>query len=149
VLGEEVSAVVAFQRTLLVPESRPRDANTTGLRLFSELGCSACHLPSLPTTSGRSIHPYTDLRIHNLGVEMSDEDATGKKVISRWRTAPLWGLGYRRRENTHFGLLHDGRARTAEEAILWHGGEAAVPRRRFADLGPRSRSLLLSWLDRL
>lgn len=149
VLDEEVSAVVAFQRTLLVPERLHAEADTVGSRLFSEAGCSACHLPSLPTTSGQAIHPYTDLRMHNLGVEMSDEDATGKKVVSRWRTAPLWGLGYRRRANTHFGLLHDGRARTFEEAILWHGGEAAVARRRFADLGPRSRSQLLSWLDSL
>jgi CxxC motif-containing protein (DUF1111 family) len=149
VLDEEVSALVAFQRTLVVPESPPGNANTAGPRLFSELGCSACHLDSLPTASGGSIHPYTDLRTHNLGVEMADEDVTGKKVVSRWRTAPLWALGYRRRENTHFGLLHDGRARTAEEAILWHGGEAAVARRRFAELGPRSRSLLLSWLDSL
>ena len=147
-LDEEISALVAFQRTLLVPP-RPGGDNTEGPRLFSELGCSACHLASLPTTTGGSIHAYTDLRTHNLGVEMADEDVSGKKAVSRWRTAPLWGLGYRRRQNTHFGLLHDGRARTAEEAILWHGGEAAVTRRRFADLGPRSRTLLLSWLDSL
>ncbi len=149
VSDEELSALVAFQRTLLAPESPISNAGTAGPRLFSELGCSACHLASLPTPSAGSIHPYTDLLTHNLGVEMADEDVTGTKVISRWRTAPLWGLGYRRRENTHFGLLHDGRARTAEEAILWHGGEAAVTRRRFADLGPRSRGLLLSWLDSL
>jgi CxxC motif-containing protein (DUF1111 family) len=49
-----------------------------------------------------------------------DFEATGKE----WRTSPLWGIGLIETVNGHTNLLHDGRARTIEEAILWHSGEA-------------------------
>ena len=71
------------------------------------------------------IAPYTDLRLHDLGARLADETVAGQKVASKWRTAPLWGLGYRMSLERFPTFLHDGRARSAEEAILWHDGEAA------------------------
>jgi CxxC motif-containing protein (DUF1111 family) len=153
-----IQAVVAFQRTLAVPRSPTNTEDTSlGSELFSDIGCATCHrlqLPvELPQSNGTKtpgvIAPYTDLRLHDLGLEMADESASGVKVTSRWRTAPLWGLSYRTKTEGHPTLLHDGRARSAEEAILWHSGEAAPARRKFVNLGPRSRQALLRWLETL
>ena len=102
-----------------------------------------------PSKVAGIIEPYTDLLLHDLGSEMADETASGAKVISRWRTAPLWGSGYRLKTENHPTFLHDGRARSAEEAILWHYGEGAHAKRGFIDLGPRARDTLLRWLETL
>jgi CxxC motif-containing protein (DUF1111 family) len=155
---ELLDAVVTFQRTLAVPQATPAAAEVaSGYQLFVVLGCAACHRPRLPvelpeessTTRANFIAPYTDLRLHDMGAEMSDESASGGRVPSRWRTAPLWGLGYRLKVNGPVTLLHDGRARSPEEAILWHSGEAAHARQGFMTLGPRARETLLRWLATL
>jgi CxxC motif-containing protein (DUF1111 family) len=96
-----------------------------------------------------TIAAYTDLRLHDLGLEMADEDASGARVPTRWRTAPLWGLGHRQEKDNASTFLHDGRARSTEEAILWHGGEASYAKRKFASLGPHARKTLLQWLATL
>jgi len=158
VSDELLDAVVAFVRTLAVPESPVHAENDSmGSELFARIGCAACHRPRLPvvlpgadgTGVPRVIAPYTDLRLHDLGMEMSDENASGTKVVSRWRTAPLWGMGYRLKLESHSTFLHDGRARSAEEAILWHSGEAARAKGNFMNLGPRAREALLHWLETL
>jgi CxxC motif-containing protein (DUF1111 family) len=158
VSDELLDAVVSFVSTLAVPES-PAHAkdDSSGPELFANIGCAACHRPRLPvelpgaggTRVRGVIAPYTDLRLHDLGLEMADENASGVKVTSRWRTAPLWGLGYRLKTESHSTFLHDGRARSTEEAILWHSGEAAQPRHNFTKLGPRAREALLRWLETL
>jgi CxxC motif-containing protein (DUF1111 family) len=133
------------------------EQGAAGTALFASLGCAACHRPELPvvltdasgTQTAATIAPYTDLRPHDLGIEMADETASGEKVTSRWRTAPLWGLGHRIRTETHPTFLHDGRARSPEEAILWHAGEAAQARRNFVNLWGRPREMLLRWLETL
>ena len=155
---ELVEALVAFQRTLAVPQS-PTDSkqDSLGFGLFREIGCAVCHKLQIPaeltqadgTKVRTTIAPYTDLRTHDLGREMDDETIAGVRVRSRWRTAPLWGLGYRMKTEGHPTFLHDGRARSAEEAILWHSGEAAPTRQNFVTLGPRSRRALLRWLESL
>ncbi len=158
VSDELLDAVVTFVRTLAVPESSAHAENDSlGSELFARIGCAACHRPRLPVVLPRAdgtgvpgvIAPYTDLRLHDLGLEMSDENASGTKVVSRWRTAPLWGMGYRLKLESHPTFLHDGRARSAEEAILWHSGEAAREKRNFMNLGPRAREALLRWLETL
>jgi CxxC motif-containing protein (DUF1111 family) len=153
---ELVEALVAFQRTLTVPGS-PNNTkeDSLGFELFREIGCAVCHRLQIPvelsqaegTKVRTAIAPYTDLQTHDLGREMDDETVSGAKLRSRWRTAPLWGLGYRVKTETHPTFLHDGRARSAEEAILWHSGEAAPTRQNFVTLGPRSRQALLHWLE--
>lgn len=153
-----VDAVTTFVRTLAVPESPQATKNSSvGSELFDSIGCTACHQARLPiempgvvgTTVSGTIAAYTDLRLHDLGVEMADENASGTKVGSRWRTAPLWGMGYRLKAQDHPTFLHDGRARSIEEAILWHSGEAAYAKGRFMDLGPRAREALQRWLATL
>jgi CxxC motif-containing protein (DUF1111 family) len=156
---EELEAIVAFVRTLEVRgSSAPTGTNASlGSALFVEIGCAGCHRPQLTvalakangsTTTGL-IAPYTDLLLHDLGMEMADEDVSGSKIPTKWRTAPLWGARYRVKIEPFPTFMHDGRARSTEEAILWHSGEAARSRRAFLDLGPRSRAALLRWLESL
>ena len=158
VSDQMLDALVTFLRTLAVPESPTHvKGAVSGSELFADLGCAGCHRPTLPVElpgEGEArlpgvITPYTDLRLHDLGMEMADEDASGVRVTSHWRTAPLWGLGYRLRAENHPTFLHDGRARSTEEAVLWHGGEAAYAKRKFVNLGPRARLALLRWLATL
>ena len=140
-----VDALVAYQRTFAAPGTLgPGNKNSLGARLFIDIGCAVCHRPRLG-----DIAPYTDLRLHNLGPEMADETAAGEKVPSQWRTAPLWGLRYRMKSEIHPTFLHDGRARSTEEAVLWHSGEASRARFRFEKLGPNSRDALLKWIETL
>ena len=151
-------SMVIFLRMLAVPESPTHaESGSSGSGLFADLGCAECHRPTLPVelpgTGGARvpgvIAPYTDLRLHDLGMEMADEDVAGVRVPSHWRTAPLWGLGHRLKVENHPTFLHDGRARSTEEAVLWHGGEAAYAKRKFVNLGPRARQALLQWLATL
>ncbi|HEY1875416.1 MAG TPA: di-heme oxidoredictase family protein, partial [Steroidobacteraceae bacterium] len=146
-----VAAVLAYLRSVRVPPSQLNpDEYASGLGLFTELGCAACHRSELPADSTqRVITPYTDLRLHDLGIELADQTVSGARVVSKWRTAPLWGLGYRVRSQTHPTFLHDGRARTLEEAVLWHSGEAAKARHEFVSLFTRRREALLRWLESL
>ena len=152
------NAVLSFQRWLAVPASPMAHADAAhGEQTFAELGCVACHRPRWPVTLtdaggnpyAATITPYTDLRLHNLGPGLADETIAGKKVLSRWRTAPLWGLGYRMSLERFPTFLHDGRARSAEEAILWHDGEAAVARGKFEHLTAQQRKTFLRWLETL
>jgi CxxC motif-containing protein (DUF1111 family) len=158
VSAELFDAVVSFQRWLAVPASpRPHSPRDPGGKTFADLGCANCHQPrreiSLVESDGRehvaSIAPYSDLRRHDLGDGLADESVAGKKTTSRWRTAPLWGLGYRMTLERHPTFLHDGRARSAEEAILWHDGEAANARDRFEHLPTQQRKALLEWIETL
>jgi CxxC motif-containing protein (DUF1111 family) len=154
--AEEIVALVAFERSLAAPESQANtERDLLGSELFRNIGCAACHRLRMPvalpqadgTTVQRVIAPYTDLRLHDLGRPMDDETVAGVKVRSRWRTAPLWGSSYRMKAQGYPTFLHDGRARSPEEAILWHGGEAASARLKFVNLGPRSRNAVLHWLE--
>jgi CxxC motif-containing protein (DUF1111 family) len=152
------SAVLSFQRYLAVPASPTPHAIPDGdANTFADVGCSACHRPRLSVTltdaDGKEVSaviaPYTDLRLHDLGSRLADETVGGKKVPSKFRTAPLWGLGYRMSLEHFPTFLHDGRARSAEEAILWHDGEAANARTRFEQLPAPQRKAFLHWLETL
>ncbi|HWN82647.1 MAG TPA: di-heme oxidoredictase family protein, partial [Candidatus Udaeobacter sp.] len=102
-----------------------------------------------PAVSETVIHPYTDLLLHDLGPELSDGMPEGNAQPAEWRTAPLWGLGLAERVDGYRFLLHDGRARTPEEAILWHGGEASASRDAFRQLPAQDRRDLLAFLESL
>jgi CxxC motif-containing protein (DUF1111 family) len=154
-------AVVEFVRWLAVPAVPAAPASFAvaaargpGAALFAQLGCSGCHRPVLPVVLpavngarvDATITAYTDLRLHDLGLGLADRDASGQRVRSLFRTAPLWGLGYRVGREQQLTLLHDGRARSTEEAILWHDGEASSARNAFERLSASKRQALLSWL---
>ncbi len=122
-----------------------------GAALFENTGCAACHVPRLPVPrdqDGILIDAYTDLLLHDLGSGLADRNVAGRVVQSRWRTAPLWGLSEAVRPG-RAGLLHDGRAGSIEEAILWHEGQAATARSRFMALDASARGQLLRWLATL
>jgi CxxC motif-containing protein (DUF1111 family) len=103
----------------------------------------------LPELRNQTFHPFTDLLLHDMGEGLADNrpdhDATG----SEWRTPPLWGLGLVEKVNGHDRLLHDGRARGAAEAILWHGGEGKAAREKFRTAGTADRDALLAFLNAL
>jgi len=129
-------------------------ANGPGGRLFVDTGCAACHRPSFvtaddpsdPSLSQRKIFPYTDLLLHDLGPELGDGMAAGLAAGSEWRTPPLWGLHRLEAQDGALFLLHDGRARSVAEAILWHGGQAAAARDRFAALSQAERERLIRFI---
>jgi CxxC motif-containing protein (DUF1111 family) len=161
--GDGLRRLVAYIRLLAVPARRGWDLPDVrrGEVLFERIGCSSCHLPELrtaddaavPELAAQTIHPYTDLRLHDLGAGLADLRLDGTPDRSpegrSWRTAPLWGLGLLKIVDGEVRLLHDGRARSAEEAVLWHGGEARAARRAFKALPVRDRHALLAFLDSL
>ena len=99
---------------------------------------------------GQTIWPYTDLLVHDMGPGLDDGVAEhGVTRSAEWRTAPLWGLGLAQRVNGKAGYLHDGRARTVDEAIRWHGGEAEGAKENYLALAPKDRQALLDWLQGL
>jgi CxxC motif-containing protein (DUF1111 family) len=122
-----------------------------GKTLFAQARCTACHVPTLTTGSshrfaelrGQVIAPYTDLLLHDMGPELADTLPQGQAGAQQWRTAPLWGLGLLQSINPNVRYLHDGRARTVEEAILWHGGQGAASRDRFKALSADNRQKVM------
>lgn len=144
-------AIVFYTRNLGPPERPPPTPEARrGERLFAEAGCAACHTPSHRTRAAgaspggsQTIWPYTDLLLHDMGPDLADAGS------AEWRTAPLWGLGRNRDVNGNAYFLHDGRARSYLEAVLWHGGEAAAARDALKALPPSARADLLAFLDSL
>jgi CxxC motif-containing protein (DUF1111 family) len=156
--ARKLARVTFYTRTLAVPARRDIDRAGTraGERSFSSLGCTACHRPELQTAnsdiaalSGQVIRPYSDLLLHDMGPGLADGRPDGLASGSEWRTAPLWGIGLVQIVNRHTRFLHDGRARNLQEAILWHGGEAAGAMRRFRALPRRERQNLIAFLRSL
>jgi CxxC motif-containing protein (DUF1111 family) len=100
----------------------------------------------------QNIKPYSDLLLHDMGTGLADDFVEGMAAGTMWRTSPLWGIGYTELVldgEGAVGYLHDGRARTLTEAILWHGGEAERSRERFAALSAAERKALLAFLTSL
>jgi CxxC motif-containing protein (DUF1111 family) len=127
-----------------------------GEKLFAQANCAACHISTLQTgdhlvkaIAHQTIHPYTDLLLHDMGSGLADGrpdfDATGQE----WRTPPLWGLGLTQAVLPYSGYLHDGRAQTLEESILWHGGEAEAAKEAFRQMPHGDRKALIRFLNSL
>lgn len=118
-----------------------------GAGLFVASGCTACHRPELSTADGRRLRPMSDYLLHDMGPALADGVREHLAEPAEFRTAPLWGLGARLRAGHRF--LHDARARTPEEAILWHGGEATAAREAFFTLSPAERAAIVTYLEQL
>jgi CxxC motif-containing protein (DUF1111 family) len=97
----------------------------------------------------QTIHPYTNLLLHDMGVELADNMGEGGASGSEWRTPPLWNIGLTEGVSGGESYLHDGRARTLEEAILWHGGEAESSKESFRNLSASERDNLVKFLKSL
>lgn len=127
-----------------------------GEKLFTQANCTACHIPELRTgdnpvkaLANQTIHPYTDLLLHDLGTGLADNRPDFKASGTEWRTPPLWGLGLTQTVLPYSTYLHDGRARTLEEAILWHGGEGEAAKEAFRKMSDRDRASLVRFLNSL
>jgi CxxC motif-containing protein (DUF1111 family) len=152
---------VDFYNAHLAPPPR-RNVNDPqvkrGESLFASEGCSACHVPSLQTEAhprfprtlpAQTITPYTDLLLHDMGEGLADGRPDFRASGRQWRTAPLWGVGLVPVVNEHSFYLHDGRARSLEEAVLWHGGEGEAAKNAFAALPKTERDALVAFLRSL
>lgn len=128
-----------------------------GKELFNDLACVKCHVDNFTTgASGLlsqinniTIRPYSDLLLHDMGADLADNSADFLATGNEWKTQPLWGLGLIETVNGHTFLLHDGRARNIEEAILWHGGEATSSKNNFMNASAKEREQVLSFLNSL
>jgi CxxC motif-containing protein (DUF1111 family) len=143
-----LQAIASFIRNNKAPNTVTLDANAhKGKKIFESIGCASCHRPSLTTTTGVEFHPYSDLLLHDMGDELQDGRPEFLATEREFRTAVLWGVGDRVREQHRF--LHDARAKTPEEAILWHGGEAETAKSTFIKLTQAERLALLHFLEQL
>lgn len=156
--NEISDALVFYSQTLAVPSRRNIEDPEVirGGRIFNQVGCASCHHPRYVTGSHpiqafsqQTIYPFTDMLLHDMGEELADDrqdfDASGRD----WKTRPLWGIGQTQTVNPRAGFLHDGRARTIEEAIVWHGGEGSHSRKRFSQLKKEERAALIRFVRSL
>ena len=150
--------ITFWEQALAVPARRnTADARfDRGERLFAEARCAVCHVPELvtarevphlPIAANQKVRAYTDLLLHDMGEALADGRPDFLAGPRDWRTPPLWGLGLSQSVSGSAAMLHDGRARNAKEAILWHGGEAAASREFFRRLPKPDRDALLFFLD--
>jgi len=160
--AEFSDAVVFYAETLAVPARRNEAAPKVreGARLFEKINCTGCHKASFVTKSsgdiggvpmsdalkGQTIYPFTDMLLHDMGEGLADGRPDFLANGNEWRTRPLWGIGLTQTVNPSAGFLHDGRAATVEEAILWHGGEALPSRDGFMALSIDERKQVIAFL---
>ncbi len=154
-----LDAMVFYVRTLAVPARRDVEntAALRGERLFNQIQCASCHTPTVKTgvdvriasLSNQRIHPYTDLLLHDMGEGLSDGRPDYDASAREWKTPALWGIGLFPKTNGTPFYLHDGRARTITEAILWHGGEAENAKQQFVNLPKEDRVALLKFINSL
>jgi len=159
VSDQTIQDVVFYLKTLKAPV--PRNSNTgeviSGSTLFGVIGCAGCHRPEMKTGSSpiaglanKTFHPYTDLLLHDMGPGLDDGYTEGSAKTSEWRTPPLWGLGLSKfSQGGGYFLLHDGRARSIDEAIILHGGEAESSREKYQTLSETEKRSLIRFLENL
>lgn len=156
--ARQLEDLTTYLRLLAVPARRDLDDPQVrrGETLFQTSRCNSCHVDTLvtgdshpiPRLRHQTIHPYSDLLLHDMGPDLAGRP-DGEATAQEWRTPPLWGIGLTERSNHHTVFLHDQRARNLQEAILWHGGEAAPARARFMALPKADRQALLRFLESL
>lgn len=148
---------VFYTKTLGVPAKRNAEDPEVlrGKQLFADAGCTSCHTPKFTTRtnteidalSNQTIYPYTDLLLHDMGEGLADHRSDFEANGSEWRTPPLWGIGLSQTVNGHQSFLHDGRAQSIMEAILWHGGEAQESREYVKQLSESKRLALVKFVN--
>ena len=139
------------------PRNMDQPAVKRGEQLFAAAKCAQCHVPelrtgkyeALPQLADKTIRPYTDMLLHDMGPDLADGRPDYKAGGNDWRTPPLWGIGLSRQVNGSTSFLHDGRARNLLEAVVWHGGEAAASREYFSQLSKEERNDLIAFLQAL
>ncbi len=150
-----INEVVFYLQTLKAPP--PRASTLEGKTIMSTIGCANCHVAQFQTAfsevaplSQKIIYPYTDLLLHDMGPGLDDGYTEGSALTSEWRTPPLWGLGLSKNsQGGSYFLLHDGRARSIEEAIMLHGGEGQASKEAFEALTADGKKQLIQFLESL
>jgi CxxC motif-containing protein (DUF1111 family) len=162
----DLARLTTYMRLIGVPPQRNADDPRVraGEQIFETIGCGSCHATDVVTSPnhpfselrGQAIKPYTDLLLHDMGPDLADSSGLGPSeapgdppTSAEWRTPPLWGVGLAKTVNPDAALLHDGRAADVQEAILWHGGEAAKIRAAFVALSTGDRAALLAFVQSL
>lgn len=148
-----------YVRYLAVPARRNLKSQDIkiGKNLFISIGCEKCHISEWktgknlehPELSEQTIYPYTDLMLHDMGDGLADGFEEFLADGKEWRTPPLWGIGLYSQISQHNFLLHDGRARGLQEAILWHEGEAKFSKEKYMNLNKKDRERILKFLESL
>tara|TARA_B110000037_G_scaffold186635_1_gene216721 strand:+ start:1409 stop:2740 length:1332 start_codon:yes stop_codon:yes gene_type:complete len=159
VTDTQLDRVTFYQATLAVPNRRnfQEESVLKGRKLFNEMNCISCHATNQKTGSSKftpllddtRIRPYSDFLLHDMGEALADNRSDFLATGQEWRTQPLWGIGLIDAVNNHTFLLHDGRARNIEEAILWHGGEADNSKLSFKNLSAEDRQNVLDFINSL
>lgn len=157
--AEGLDLVTFYSRNLAVPARRNVSDPTVlrGKELFYTTGCTSCHTPSFvthrlqdqPEQSFQLIWPYTDMLLHDMGPGLADNRPEARATGQEWRTPPLWGIGLTEQVSGHTYFLHDGRARSLLEAVLWHGGEAQPHRDAVISMPTADRNALIAFLESL
>lgn len=159
VSNQTVQDVVFYLQTLKAPVQRNRNDGDvqTGKQIFMTINCGKCHVPQLQTgpspiepLSNKTFFPYSDFLLHDMGAGLNDGYTEGTALPSEWRTPPLWGLGLSKNsQGGGYFLLHDGRARSIEQAILMHGGEAQQSKMGFQNLSTSDKVKIIKFLESL
>ncbi len=159
ITDQTILDVVFYLKTLKapIPRGSHQEEIIAGKSIFMEIGCAKCHRPEMKTgassiaaLSDKTFHPYTDLLLHDMGPGLDDGYTEGSAKTSEWKTPALWGLGLSKfSQGGGYFLLHDGRARSIEEAILLHGGEGDTSRQNFESLSSDERTKLIKFLESL
>jgi CxxC motif-containing protein (DUF1111 family) len=151
-----IEVVVFYLKTLKPPVRRMQSdpGVIAGSLKFNEIGCNKCHVPSMQTgispinaLSNKQVNLYSDMLLHDMGQELSDNYIEGEANEREWRTTPLWGLGII--HNATGGVpfyMHDGRTSDLVEAIRLHGGEAEAIKQAFMNLSPADRQNVITFL---
>jgi len=157
--AEGLDLVTFYSRNLAVPARRDvSDAQVLhGKEVFYTTGCTSCHVPAYvthrledrPEQSFQLIWPYSDLLLHDMGEGLADNRPEARATGREWRSPPLWGIGLTKRVSGHTYFLHDGRARSLLEAILWHGGEAEAAKEAVQTMPKADRDALIRFLESL
>lgn len=159
VSNKTVNSVVFYLRTLKAPKRRNEgDAEVVaGKALFNNSKCASCHKPEWTTPNSdvaalanKTFFPYTDLLLHDMGSGLDDGYTEGQALTSEWKTPPLWGIGLAKKsQGGQYFLMHDGRARSIEQAILMHGGEATGSKNAYQQLTNGERQKLIKFIESL
>lgn len=159
VTNQTVQDVVFYLQTLKAPVQRNQSNPevVAGRQIFMSINCGKCHVPQLQTgispvapLSNKTFAPYSDFLLHDMGPALNDGYTEGTALPSEWRTPPLWGLGLSKNsQGGGYFLLHDGRARSIEQAILLHGGEAVQSKSAYQSLSPSDKARIIKFLESL
>jgi CxxC motif-containing protein (DUF1111 family) len=156
--NQTIEDVVFYLKTLKAPYPRKENSEiASGKQLFTTIGCAKCHRPEMTTgtssiqsLSNKTFYPYTDLLLHDMGPALDDGYTEGSAKTYEWRTPPLWGLGLSKySQGGEYFLLHDGRAKSIQEAILLHGGEGEQSKSNFQALSADEKQKLIRFLESL